>query len=186
MSRIAAWVLAGLAACAAVSAKAEQLTVHAHERKWNGQVWDGAEVYGPLALPTNTPPDLAVCLVGQEGLPQCTERVDGRQRKSECQNSHSCTFRVRMDAKEPVGILIYDIDLRHDDLVDIVIIVPDERTPPDRYRGIEARLRELMDTRSRVFTPMERDRRARQTQVVTRAQCATGCNLVQSRITLAP
>lgn len=163
---------------------AQQLTVQANERKFNGQVWDGAEVYAPIALPANTPPDLAVCIVPPSGIEQCTERQDGRTRKSQCQNSYSCTFDLKANFREPFGVFIYDIDLRYDDLVDVLIVVPDERMPPDRYKVIEARLRELMEVRTRAFTPMEKDRRARDTFVVTRERCKDSCTLAQSRVRL--
>jgi hypothetical protein len=51
----------------ALPAAAHQLLVQANDRKWNGQVWDGAEVYSPIAAPTNTPPDLGVCVVPVSG-----------------------------------------------------------------------------------------------------------------------
>jgi hypothetical protein len=168
----------------AVPAAAQQLTVQANDRKWNGQVWDGAEVYGPIAAPTNTPPDLGVCVVPVSGPETCIERVEGRARKSLCQNSLSCTFTLSTNAREPFGLFIYDIDVRYDDLVDVVVLTPDGRAIPEQVQGIERRLGELSDRRARVFTPMERDRRARAIQVLTRAQCAEGCTLVQSRIWL--
>jgi hypothetical protein len=168
----------------AVPTAAQQLTVQANDRKWNGQVWDGAEVYGPIAAPTNTPPDLGVCVVPVSGPETCIERVEGRARKSLCQNSLSCTFTLSTNAREPFGFFVYDIDLRYDDLVDVMVVTPDGRASPEQVQGIERRLRELADTRARVFTPMERDRRARAIQVLTRAQCVEGCTLVQSRIWL--
>ena len=78
----------------------------------------------------------------------------------------------------------HDIDIRYDDLVDVVVVTPDGRAAADQVQDIERRLRELADRRARVFTPMERDRRARAIQVLTRAQCAEGCTLVQSRMWL--
>jgi hypothetical protein len=163
---------------------AQQLTVQANDRKWNSQVWDGAEVYGPIAAPTNTPPDLGVCVVPVSGPETCIERVEGRARKSLCQNSLTCSFSLNTNTREPFGLFIYDIDLRYDDLVDVVVVTPDGNRPPEQMQGIERRLRELADTRAKVFTPMERDRRARAIQVLTRAQCAEGCTLVQSRMWL--
>jgi hypothetical protein len=178
-------ILAVLLTLALVTpAAAQQLVVQANERKWNGQVWDGAEVYGPIAAPTNTPPDLGVCVVPLNGPETCIERVEGRARKSLCQNSLSCTFTLSTNAREPFGLFVYDIDLRYDDLVDVVVLTPDGRAAADQMQDIERRLRELADRRARVFTPMERDRRARAIQVLTRAQCAEGCTLVQSRIWL--
>jgi hypothetical protein len=174
--------LALLALAIATPCAAQQLTVQANDRKWNGQVWDGAEVYGPIVPPTSTPPDLGVCVVPLSGPETCIERVEGRARKSLCQNSLSCTFTLTTNAREPFGLFIYDIDLRFDDLVDVVVVTPDGSTAADQVQGIEQRLRELADTRAKVFTPMERDRRARAIQVLTRAQCAEGCTLVQSRI----
>jgi hypothetical protein len=168
----------------ALPASAQQLVVQANDRKWNGQVWDGAEVYGPIAAPTNTPPDLGVCVVPLSGPESCIERVEGRARKSLCQNSLTCTFTLSTAAREPFGLFIYDIDLRYDDLVDMVVMTPDGRVATDQVQGIEQRLRELADRRAQVFTPMERDRRARAMQVLNRAQCAEGCTLVQSRIWL--
>jgi hypothetical protein len=96
----------------------------------------------------------------------------------------SCTFTLSTNAREPFGLFVYDIDLRYDDLVDVVVLTPDGRAGADQVQDIERRLRELADRRARVFTPMERDRRARAIQVLTRAQCAEGCTLVQSRIWL--
>lgn len=174
--------LVAMVMCLGSPLAAQQLTVQANDRKFNGQVWDGAEVYAPVALPANTPPDLAICIVPLNGIEHCTERVDGRTRKSQCQNSLSCTFDLRVNFREPFGVFIYDIDVRYDDLVDTLIVVPDERTPPDRYRVIEARLRELMETRTRAFTPMEKDRRARETFVVSRERCKDSCTLAQSRV----
>jgi hypothetical protein len=168
----------------ATPAAAQQLVVQANDRKWNGQVWDGAEVYSPIAAPTNTPPDLGVCVVPLSGPETCIERVEGRARKSLCQNSLSCTLTLSTNAREPFGLFIYDIDVRYDDLVDVVVLTPDGRAIPEQVQGIERRLRELADTRARVFTPMERDRRARAIQVLNRAQCAEGCALVQSRVWL--
>lgn len=174
------FVLAALAL--ATPCAAQQLTVQANDRKWNGQVWDGAEIYGPLALPSTTPPDLGVCVVPLSAPESCHERLDGRTRKSLCQNSLTCTMQISVNGREPFGLYIYDIDVRHDDLVDIVVVTPENGAAADQVQGIERRLRELADTRARVFTPMERDRRARAVQVLTRAQCAEGCTLVQSRI----
>jgi hypothetical protein len=165
-------------------ATAQQLTVQANERKYNGQVWDGVELYSPAAMPTNTPPDLAVCVVPLKGPETCLERMDGRQLKSLCQNSHSCTFTLNANGREPFGLYIYDIDLKFHDLVDTVIVVPDARTPAAAYAAIDIRLRELMETKSPAFTPMEKDRRKRETFVVTRDQCASECPLAQSRIVL--
>lgn len=176
-------MLALVASLAAAPVLALDLTAQANDRKWNGQVWDGAEIYGPLALPSTTPPDLGVCVVPLSGPESCLERLDGRTRKSLCQNSLTCTFTLRANPREPFGLYLNDIDVRHDDLADIVV-TPDGRAAADQVQGVERRLRELSDTRARVFTPMERDRRARAVQVLTRAQCAEGCTLVQSRIYL--
>ncbi len=165
-------------------ALAQQLTVQAHDRKYNSQVWDGAEVYGPLAVPANTPPDLAVCVVPLSGQERCLERTEGQTLKSLCQNSHSCSFTLGVNPREPYGLYIYDIDLKFHDLVDTVIVVPDARTPPAAYAGIERRLREIMETKSPAFTLMEKDRRKRDTFVVTKEQCAKECTLAQSRIRL--
>ncbi len=163
---------------------AQQLTVQANGGKYNGQVWDGAEVYGPIALPTNTPPDLAVCVVPLRGPETCIERQDGRQLKSLCQNSHSCTFTLSVNAREPYGLFIYDIDLRFHDLVDVVVVTPDGRATPEQMQSIEQRLRALMEQKTHAFTPMETDRRARATFVVTRERCSEGCTLAQSQMQL--
>jgi hypothetical protein len=171
-----------LALAIATPCVAQQLTVQANERKYNGQVWDGAEVYGPIALPANTPPDLAVCVIPLRGPETCIERQDGRQVKSLCQNSYSCTFTLNVNSREPYGLLIYDIDLRYHDLVDTLIVVPDERMTADKYAPIEARLRELMQQKTLAFTPMEKDRRARATFVVTAARCSTSCSLSQAQV----
>jgi hypothetical protein len=169
---------------AAEPALAQQLTVQANERKYNGQVWDGAELYAPLALPSSTPPDLAVCLAPLTEPEQCQERGEGRQRKSPCPNSHSCTFTLAANSREPYGLFIYDIDLRLDDLVDVVIVVPGASWPAERTRAIETRLRALMESRAPAFTPMEKDRRARDIFVVTADQCRESCTLTQSQIRL--
>jgi hypothetical protein len=60
-------ILAALYLLIALPASAQQLVVQANDRKWNGQVWDGAEVYGPIAAPTNTTPDLGLCVVPLSG-----------------------------------------------------------------------------------------------------------------------
>lgn len=168
-----------------VGAAAQELVVEANQRKLNGQPWDGAETFGPVALPTAGPPDLALCVVPPNGQERCYERQVERGRQSLCQNSYSCTFKLELPAGQPYGLFVYDIDLRADDLVDFVIIAPRANTPASAYAAIETRLRQLLDARTPVFSPMEKDRRRRETQVLTPEQCQqAGCTLTQSRLWL--
>lgn len=166
-------------------ALAQEVAIEANQRKLNGQPWDGAETFGPVSLPTAGPPDLALCVVAPNGQERCYEREGGRRRQSLCQNSYSCTFKPELPAGQPYGLFVYDIDLRADDLVDFVIIVPRADTPASAYAAIETRLRQLLDARTPVISPMEKDRRRRDTQVLTPAQCQqAGCTLTQSRLWL--
>ena len=64
-----------LAWCLACPAAALDLTIVADPRKWNGQPWDGIEVWGPVGLPTSGPPDLGVCVVRASGELDCLEAV---------------------------------------------------------------------------------------------------------------
>ncbi len=102
-AKLVKWAYTLLALAIATPCAAQQLTVQANERKYNGQVWDGAEVYGPAALPTNTPPDLAVCIVPLTGPETCIQRQEGAQLKSLCQNSHSCTFTLSLNPRDRMG-----------------------------------------------------------------------------------
>lgn len=180
----AALVVAGLWLGLA-GAVAQEVVLEANQRKLNGQPWDGAEVFGPVSLPTAGPPDLALCVVPPNGQERCYEREGGRGRQSLCQNSYSCTFKPELPTGQPYGLFVYDIDLRADDLVDFVIIVPRANTPASAYAAIETRLRQLLDARTPVISPMEKDRRRRDTQVLTPEQCQqAGCTLTQSRLWL--
>jgi hypothetical protein len=161
---------------------AQQMSVQANDRKFNGQAWDGVEAFAPLSVPTTTPPDLAVCVVPLNGAERCIERQTARERQSLCQNSFSCTFELGVNVREPFGLFIYDIDLRWDDLVDFLIVVPEARMPPARYAPIERRLREMLTDRTETLNPTENSRRRRDTFVVTPEQCREGCPLSQSRV----
>lgn len=174
--------LAGLAAILWVGGALAQgaiLVVEADQRKWNGQPWDGLEVYGPVAAPTTTPPDLGMCLVTGQGSVDCLEVAQGGRRLSPCQNSYRCSFEAKgLGLREPFGVFVYDIDAQRDDLVDFVVVVPAAgvAVPP----AIETALRQQLERRTPAILPMERDRRARATFVFTQEQCRAGCRLSQS------
>lgn len=182
---VAAALIAVAVWCGSVyGAVAQEIAIEANQRKLNGQPWDGAETFGPVSLPTAGPPDLAICVVSPSGQERCYEREGARNRQSLCQNSYTCSFRPDLPAGQPYGLFIYDIDLRADDLVDFVIIAPRAGMPTGELAAIETRLRQLLEARTPVISPMEKDRRRRDTQVLTREQCQAGCSLTQSRLWL--
>jgi hypothetical protein len=180
-----------------VQVRADPTTVY-------GTPWDGVSGGGPLqfALPTSSPPDLAVCIVaidGERPAIACEHRGTAHQPVSLCEDSFECTFDVAVPQSRPFGLIIYDIDEiwfgadRHD-LVDVAIVAE----PADDMRALAEAVRTGVARIARTdisvpglgkvtVQPGELLRRERPYPVLRRGQCAAApCRLTQSTVTIAP